>query len=125
VDPNRNRRNRPDQIGAVMNQSEPLVTDNIELAFNEFHLNHPEIYAELVSLARFWRNEIGTTVAIATIYEQLRWKMSFVGVMDKSGFKLNNNYRALYARLIMENEPDLKGIFNLRERTTKRLAETR
>lgn len=30
-------------------------------------------------------------------------------------FKLNNSYRAYYARLIMAQEPDLAGLFALRK----------
>jgi hypothetical protein len=31
-------------------------------------------------------------------------------------YKLNNNYTALYARMLMENEPELRGFFETRER---------
>ena len=37
---------------------------------------------------------------------------------EHSGFKLNNNYRSRYARLIMEQEADLEGVFQIRELTT-------
>ena len=37
-------------------------------------------------------------------------------VEANSRFVLNNNYTALYARRIMANEPDLDGVFRLRER---------
>ena len=34
---------------------------------------------------------------------------------DTSGFKLNDHYTSRYARLIMEREPDLRGIFRTRK----------
>lgn len=102
--------------------SEYGVTDNIELSFQAFHNANPVVYIRLRDLARAWKRHIGDRVGIATIYEQLRWQLAMEKTED---YKLNNNYRALYARLLMDNEPDLAGLFNLRERITKRLAETR
>ena len=99
-----------------------LPVDNIELAFRDFHHAHPIVYLRLRDLARAWKRHIGNQVGIATIYEQLRWQLAMEKTED---YKLNNNYRALYARLLMENEPELRGLFNLRERTTKKLGETR
>jgi hypothetical protein len=48
----------------------------------------------------------------------LRWN-SHLNPDHTGGYKLNNNYRALYARKIMEQEPDLDGLFEIRERTTE------
>jgi hypothetical protein len=92
--------------------------DRIELEFKEFHLEHPEVYTELVKLARTWQSNGSDKLGIATLFEVLRWN-SHLNPQRDSGYKLNNNYRALYARLIMEQEPDLNGLFEIRERTTE------
>jgi hypothetical protein len=92
--------------------------DRIELEFKEFHLVHPEVYNELVKLARTWQANGTAKLGIATLFEVLRWN-SHLNPQRDSGYKLNNNYRALYARLIMEQEPDLNGLFEIRERTTE------
>lgn len=92
--------------------------DRIEREFNEFHAQHPEIYDRLVSLARTWQANGSAKLGIATLFEVLRWN-SHLNPDKTGGYKLNNNYRALYARLIMDKEPDLAGIFELRERTTE------
>jgi hypothetical protein len=92
--------------------------DRIELEFKEFHLEHPEVYNELVKLARTWQSNGSDKLGIATLFEVLRWN-SHLNPQRDSGYKLNNNYRALYARLIMEQEPDLNGLFEIRERTTE------
>lgn len=105
------------------NSKDHAMIDKIELAFREFHQDNPEVYYRLTQLAKAWKNNISDKVGIATIYEQLRWQLAMEKRAD--GYKLNNNYAALYARLIMENEPELAGLFNLRERTTKRFGETR
>lgn len=93
-------------------------TDRITRDFVNFHADNPDVYAELVALARTWRTRGYAKLGIATVFEVLRWNRYMDG-KDKHGFKLNNNYRALYARLIMEQEPDLAGMFELRERTAK------
>lgn len=47
------------------------------------------------------------------IWEVMRWQM-FLATKDPSGFKLNDHYTSRYARLIMKQEPDLDGLFELR-----------
>ena len=92
--------------------------DRIETEFREFHAEHPEIYVQLVKLARTWQSNGSQKLGIATLFEVLRWN-SHLNPNKTGGYKLNNNYRALYARLIMDQEPDLKGLFELRERTAE------
>jgi hypothetical protein len=92
--------------------------DRIERDFREFHLAHPEVYTQLVQLARTWQTNGTAKLGIATLFEVLRWN-SHLNPGKDSGYKLNNNYRALYARKIMEQEPDLNGLFEIRERTTE------
>jgi hypothetical protein len=92
--------------------------DRIELEFKDFHAEHPEVYWQLVKLARTWQANGTAKLGIATLFEVLRWN-SHLNPQRDSGYKLNNNYRALYARLIMEQEPDLNGLFEIRERTTE------
>ena len=95
-----------------------FTQDKIERDFNDFHTAHPEVYVQLVRLARSWQANGSAKLGIATLFEVLRWN-SHMNPERDGGYKLNNNYRALYARLIMNREPDLKGIFELRERTTE------
>jgi hypothetical protein len=85
----------------------------IERAFLDFHAEHPEVYDELVRLARELRARGYERFGIATIYEVARWR-SMIRT-GPGGFKLNNNYRAYYARLIMRRESDLAGIFDTRQ----------
>jgi hypothetical protein len=100
-------------------------TDQIEVAFREYHSENPHVYRELVRLARQWRDYGHAKLGIATLFEKLRWEWHVAGLQDTDGYKLNNNYRALYARKIMDDQPDLDGLFEIRERTTRRFAETR
>lgn len=85
----------------------------IEAAFAEFHRDHPEVYAELVRIARRLREQGWEKFGIKTVWEVCRYK-SMLGNVAGKGPKLNNNFTAYYARLIMEREPDLADVFNTR-----------
>jgi hypothetical protein len=94
--------------------------DTIESKFWEFHLNNPRVYDQLVSLARQWIAAGNNKLGIKTLFERLRWEWHIAGLMDADGYKLNNNYTAHYARLIMAREPDLDGLFETRRLTAER-----
>lgn len=55
-------------------------------------------------------------MGIAMLWERMRWELTVETDSVDLGddFKLNNNYRSRYARLIMNNEPDLAGFFDIR-----------
>ena len=71
------------------------------------------MYDSLVTLARRWRTAGHAKCGIGMLFELIRWEHG-LNVVDDDGFRLNNNYRSRYARLIMANEPDLDGFFDTR-----------
>jgi len=87
---------------------------NLEEKFFTFHKKRPEIYQELVKFSKEWRNRKGTSakLGIGMVWERLRWELQMGG---NDTPRLSNNHRAFYARLIMDNEPELQGIFILRQ----------
>lgn len=89
-------------------------TSKIEAAFWRFHDENPGVYAELVRISRRLKKQGWETFGIATVFEVARYR-AMVGDTDGAHPKLNNNYRAYYARLMMEREPDLRGVFKTRE----------
>jgi hypothetical protein len=90
-----------------------LYPDSIYINFLKFHEDNPGVYKRLVSLALEWKEAGHNKVGIAMLYEVMRWT---AGLMNKDieGYTLNNNYRAYYARMIMFNEPSLRGMFDVR-----------
>lgn len=81
--------------------------------FEQFHAANPNVYRVLVALAREWVRRTGRLkLGIATLYERARWDLAIV--TDDPDYKLNNDHRAYYARLIMRQERDLTGLFDLR-----------
>lgn len=87
----------------------------IEARFQAFHHAHPEVYAELVTLAREAKRAGADRIGVGMLWEVLRWGRLLRGIHDAEGFRLNNTLRSRYARLIMQREPDLAGVFELRE----------
>lgn len=104
-------------------QTVPL--DEIDLRFNAFHKANPHIYRYLV---RFTREALAERVrrgssrycGIKAVVERVRWHVDYE-VADHPAFQINNDFTARYARLIMQQESDLRGVFH----TRKLVAETR
>jgi hypothetical protein len=94
-----------------------LLEDPLTARFTEFHHANPHVYDAIVRLARQRKAAGWATGSIAQIFEVLRWESDLVTVSD-DGLKLNNDFRAPYARLVMANEPDLAGFFHTRAQRT-------
>lgn len=93
----------------------------LEQNFNRYHRENPQVYRMMVRLAREWRRRRGDQpCGIGMLFETARWHLNTAG--DGEPLALNNNYRAFYARLIMDTEPDLAGIFELRRQRYDREA---
>jgi hypothetical protein len=91
----------------------PLWCSDTAARFEEFHADNPRVYDVLVTLARQWVHSTGRTkLGIGALYERARWEIA-LSTADPD-FKLNNNFRAYYARLIMRHNVDLAGMFDLR-----------
>jgi hypothetical protein len=81
--------------------------------FAAFDRANPMVYTLLAREARALIAAGHTKIGIGMLWERLRWLYA----MDTTGdeFRLNNNFRSHYARLLMEREPDLAGVFETRE----------
>ena len=88
----------------------------IEERFLEFHHGNPQVYSELVAQARLLKERGVKQIGIGLLYERLRW-LQTIATAGADKFKLNNDFRALYSRLIMGQESDMKDFFKVRERT--------
>ena len=91
--------------------------DKIANSFRKFHRENPEVYDELIKLALSLKDNGRSHYGIGALFEVIRFHRAIKTKDDL--FKLNNNYRALYARLIMENEPRLYGFFETRIRKAR------
>jgi hypothetical protein len=87
----------------------------IQAAFSAFHAAHPEVYDKLRDLAldlvhRGHRRHLG----IGMLWETLRYHTLLGAAPGEDDYRLNNNYRSRYARMLMAREPELDGVFELR-----------
>jgi len=97
-------------------QADLFIPKTTEDKFWEFHARHPEVYVHLVRLARQAKANGQRKFGMKALFEILRWERHVEGLPDdREDWKLNNNYTAAYARLIMQCEPDLDGYFETRK----------
>lgn len=80
--------------------------------FLNYHNNNPKVYSmferfSLQAAEAGWRN-----FGVGAIAERMRWETVIVSRGDE--FKINNSYRAFYARMFEENHPQYKGFFRKR-----------
>lgn len=87
----------------------------IQEQFESFDALNPWVYDHLVELALGLRRRGRDRIGIGMLYEVLRWQYFMTTTDPASDFKLNNNYRSRYARLIMVQEIELVDAFEIRE----------
>lgn len=80
-------------------------------AFAEFHAANAGVYVALRGLALRMKANGRQRWSINGAFEVLRWQYAMQTQGDE--YKLNNNHRAFYARLLME-DPALTGFFETR-----------
>lgn len=88
--------------------------DSIQRRFLAFHEANPHVYAAIVGYAREAKAAGARRVGMAAIFERLRWD-HLIETGGSGGFRLNDQHTSRYARLVMAQEPDLDGLFEIRE----------
>lgn len=91
-----------------------MARQTIEERFEAFHAANPDVYDELVRLARRAKARGHRRMGIELCFGALRWNR-LMATTGESGFKLNDHFTSRYARLLMAREPDLNGFFETRE----------
>lgn len=84
----------------------------VQTKFAEYHAENPQVYATLRHFAIRAKQKGHARLSINMLFERVRWETAIEGRDDT--FKMNNNYRAYYARLLMEQEPELRDFFETR-----------
>ena len=90
------------------------VDDPGLLAFRSYHQDNPHICAGIVSLGLMAKRRGRSRWGVMAIMNVLRWKLEVEARDSSSPWKINNNYAPYYARLVMSQEPELQGFFNVR-----------
>src|SRR5688572_7112813 len=84
-------------------------------AFSAYHAAHPRVYQLLRRFAFEAKAAGSRRLSINMLFERVRWEHLVTPSAKGADFALNNNHRAYYARLLMEQEPDLAGLFETRK----------
>lgn len=82
--------------------------------FERFHSANPIVFLKLQEMTEEMVERGRNRIGIATLFEVLRWNFYLRTNDPESEFKLNNDYRAFYARLLMDRHPEWGQIFELR-----------
>lgn len=86
----------------------------IQEAFDRFHQANPWVAVELRGMALDLVDAGHERVGIGMLFEVLRWRYMRATTDTSSTFRLNNNYRSRYARLLADECPALDGVFETR-----------
>ena len=89
---------------------------NIQLNFERFHQQNHHVLRYVVRIAQELKKRGFTRAGMKLIFERLRWLYAWQTRGDD--YKLNNNYTAYYARVVMLICPDLDGFFKVRKQRT-------
>jgi hypothetical protein len=82
--------------------------------FERFHAQNPRVYAVLKRIALDVWASGRERYGFQAVWQRARWHFSFEQAKGES-FVLNNNYASRYARLLMQNEPELHDFFPVRK----------
>jgi hypothetical protein len=88
---------------------QPSVADE---KFWNFHEKNPQVFHELAEMALDAHAKGKKKIGIGMLFEVLRWNR-FINTTD-ADFKLNNNYRSRYSRILVQVYPELDGLFETR-----------
>lgn len=94
-----------------------MSEDKLEKAWRMCRKNNPELMPALVFLCRKAKKKGFTRWSADALFHVLRWETKLT--TGDMGLKVNNNYTALAARDIMNENPSLEGFFKLRVRHTE------
>lgn len=98
-----------------MNYQLGLFDARLEREFWAFHEVNPRVYAKLREYALQARRSGRRHFGVKAIVERLRWFSRIeTQARGEDAYKLNDHHSAFYARLLMENEPELAGFFATR-----------
>lgn len=78
-----------------------------------FHRTNPHVLDLLMTYTEQLQRRGRRRYGIGAVFERVRWHLD-VETTEDTGLKLNNNYRAYYARLMMLLRPSLGTIFQTR-----------
>jgi hypothetical protein len=91
--------------------------DQIFAAFETFHRMNPYIWKLFLRFTQEVIDAGFVHYSVNAVFERIRWHVS-IETKSEDGFKLNNVFRAYYARLFEVGNPQYRGLFRKRKLTS-------
>lgn len=96
-------------------EAELVEPATIEGRFLAFHQAHPEVYAKLRLYALELVSAGWEHFGVSVVWERLRYETMLGARAGEDSYKLNDNFRSRYARLLIDQEPRLAEVFTVRQ----------
>lgn len=81
--------------------------------FPEYHKDNPHIYEAFKKITFMAINKGHKDFSAEFVFNVIRWETN-VSAKGYDEYKVNNNYKAFYSRMFMDDFPAYKGIFKTR-----------
>lgn len=85
------------------------IVDN----FWQYHFDNPKVYELFKKFSIQLKNTGRKHYGVGAVMERIRWHFAVETVGD--AFKINNNYRSCYARLLAIEQPEFLDFFETRK----------
>lgn len=82
--------------------------------WEKYHKLNPHVAVKLTEMAYTASKAGARNIGIAMLFEVLRWRTN-IETTKTEGFKIADPLAAPYARYIMQQNPDLRGVFKLKK----------
>ena len=89
-----------------------------------FHKANPEVARLFMHFTKQMISRGFRNYSVSAVFERIRWETDQADTEGRSSFKVNNNYKAWYARRFMEAFPEHDGFFRTRSRTSEKKKAT-
>ena len=102
-----------------LNYNEPHISNGRKLnaveRFEAFHQANPQVFVLLEDMTKELMARGRRKFGIQCLVEVLRWNHYMQTDDANSDFKINNDYCAHYARLLIDSHPEWVDVFQLRK----------
>jgi len=97
--------------------------DEMKAQCQNYHIKYPEVWDLFVKFTNEIIDRGYDNYSVNAVFERIRWEIDISNV-DRCDFKINNNYRPLYARRFMKMYPKHDGFFRTRKQTSEEAPAT-
>lgn len=97
----------------------PIVTPDtvpdqtLQEAFEAYHAANPWVLTAFERLTADWVAKGNTRLGIAMLTEIIRWRYGRE-IVSADVFRINNNHRSRYVRLLLDRHPEWTDVFVIR-----------